>query len=59
MEKRQGQVLNHSNLGIPEHLLRVDVQMCPIDLVESPVNVLDGSGRVVAAGIIGEVVAEG
>lgn len=41
-----------------EHLLWVEVQVGTIDLVETPENVLDGSLRVVAAGIVGKIMAE-
>jgi hypothetical protein len=40
-------------------LLRVEVQMCAVDLIESPQKVLGGAIDVVASRVIWEIIAEG
>jgi hypothetical protein len=39
-------------------ILRIQVEMCAIDLVESPEQVLGGAVDIVAARVVGEVVAQ-
>ena len=43
---------------IPWNSLGVQVEMCPVHLVESPKQVLGGLVDIVATGIIGKVVSE-
>ena len=48
----------HSGDPVTKNLLRVEIQMCPIHLIESPQEILGSTINVVATRIIREVVAQ-